>query len=291
LSTEIATAPFLFYLCELAAIVVGFSALILVVSRFYGRGRRVVSEEKHIETTRRRFITYLLWAIPAATLGLTVWQLKDQLAAASPPSSLPSVNPTLAQKFRGTLEGAVDFKPVGKEGKVLYYEAYNSAGMLIGYAFDVTAYAPTDTLEMIGIVDLNYKVVAVDIEQLSPELRNPEIIQPTFAHEFVGLSEKELFLSPQGHIDAVTGATLSSGAVTDAVRGKVEEITGSAATPPLPFAYEQTGPWIPALALLLAAEAGVALGIGTAVRTVKGRESSAELKEDIAAGTRGSDGR
>jgi electron transport complex protein RnfG len=77
----------------------------------------------------------------------------------------------------------------------------------------------------VGIVDLAYKVVAIDVERIpGTEVLNPLIEEPEFENEFVGLSVEELYLSPEGKVDAVTGATISSDAVTDTVREKIEEI-------------------------------------------------------------------
>lgn len=268
-------------------------------------------EEQPVKaTTRRRFITSLLWAIPAAALGVTLWKLSEypeirlsnltiepaKVEVGKPvsvsvvvdnvgyregvwtlhltadgvlvsekqvalmdgeaklisletsiqmegmhelavneltgsvevvplPPPLPPIEPALAEKFRRLLAGGADFKPVGKDGILIYYEAYNNTGMLIGYAFVTRAYAPTDRLEIVGIVDLDYRVVAIDVERLpESEYQNPGIILPAFAHEFVGLSVNELRLSPDGKVDAVTGATLSSSAVVDAIEKKMEEI-------------------------------------------------------------------
>jgi len=268
-------------------------------------------EEQYIKvTTRRRFITSLLWAIPAAALGVTIWRLseypefkvsnltiepakaevgksisvsvevenvgyrqgvyvlqmtvdgamvsekqvalmdgqatlvsletsiqtegihelavkglKGSVEVVPLPPPLPPIEPALAEKFKRLLPDAVDFKPVGKDGKVIYYEGYNNKGILIGYAFGARAYAETDKLEIVGIVDLDYRVVAIDVEPLpGTGLVRLGIAQPAFDHEFVGLSVKELHLSPDGKVDAVTGATMSSAAVTDAIREKIEEI-------------------------------------------------------------------
>jgi len=290
----------------------------------YGRVERRWVEEHHPlafqeeqpikVTTRRRFITSLLWAVPAAALGVTLWKLSEypeirlsnltiepakvevgkpvsvsvlventgyregvwalhlnvdgnvvsekqvtlmdgeaklvsletsiqaegmhelavnelagsvQVVPLPPP--LPPIEPAIAEKVKRLLPEAVDFKPVGKEGKVIYYEAYDKTGMLIGYAFDTRAYAPTDRLEIVGVVNLDYKVLVIDIEPIQghPELHDARIAEPAFEHEFAGLSMKDLDVSPKGKIDAITGATVSSQAVTEAVRSEIEAIMQS----------------------------------------------------------------
>ena len=287
----------------------------------YGRVERRWSEEHHPlafqeeqpikVTTRRRFVTSLLWAIPAAALGVTLWKLSEypevslsnltiepakvevgkpvsvsvlaentgyreglwtlhltvdgaavsekqvalmdgeaklvsletsiqtegmhelavnELAGSVEivplPPPLPPIDPAVAQKVKRLLPDAADFKPVGKDGIVIYYEAFDKVGMVIGYAFVTRAYAPTDRLEIVGVVNLDYEVLAIDVEPLPryPELHDATITQPAFEDEFAGLSAKDLNLSPKGKIDAITGATVSSDAVTEAVRDKLQEI-------------------------------------------------------------------
>lgn len=170
------------------------------------------------------FVTFQLTGEVEGTHEVEVGKLTGtfKVVRPTPPITIP---PELKEKFLRLLPEAAEFKAVVKDEKVIYYEAYDEAGMLIGYAFDTKAYAPTDRLEIVGIVDLDYKVVAIDVERIpGTEVLNPLIEEPEFENEFVGLSVEELYLSPEGKVDAVTGATISSDAVTDTVREKIEEI-------------------------------------------------------------------
>ena len=136
----------------------------------------------------------------------------------------PAIEPELTQKFKKLLPEATEFKAVVKGEEVVYYKAYNKAGKIIGSAFIAEKYAFTDRLEIIGIVDLDYWVASINVER-HPEYRgNLEIIDPKFETQFVGLSMEELHLSPNGKVNAVTGATISSNAVVEAVRKRIEEI-------------------------------------------------------------------
>jgi hypothetical protein len=51
-----------------------------------------------------------------------------------------------------------------------------------------------------------------------------DVTEPGFEKQFVGLMVEEVNLSPDGKIDAITDATLSSTWITDGIRDKVKEI-------------------------------------------------------------------
>lgn len=128
-------------------------------------------------------------------------------------------------------------KRVATDEETTYWEAYDSSGSLIGYVFAVdvpeTAAGMEGTEEMdryqvLGIVDpKEYKVIALDIS-IHPE--GPEepwaesITKPEFGKQYIRLTVDEIELSPEGKIDAITEATLSSTWVTDAIRGRIGEI-------------------------------------------------------------------
>ncbi len=134
----------------------------------------------------------------------------------------PSATPVFSQ----VMAGATQFKPVVGEGnEIVYYEAYNEGGKLIGYTFVAEKEGFKGPIEIVGGVDLNYKVTAIMVikHTETPGL-GAKIATPGFQGQFSGVSVEELNLSPEGKIDAVTGATISSQAVVDAIREKVTEI-------------------------------------------------------------------
>jgi Na+-translocating ferredoxin:NAD+ oxidoreductase RnfG subunit len=96
----------------------------------------------------------------------------------------------------------------------------------VGYAFETKVYAPTDRFLVYVAVDPSFKIVAIDVEQApdSMTMMNPRILTSDFENQFIGLSANDLALSPEGKIDAVTGATISSGAIVDAVKNAIIEI-------------------------------------------------------------------
>lgn len=138
----------------------------------------------------------------------------------------PPIAPELAEKFKKLLPEAHDFVPIIKEGKIAYYEIYDATGNLIAYGFYTRAYAPTDRLQIVGIVDLGYKIKSIDIDRIEPgtRLHNEMIIESSFEERFIGLTVDEVGLSPEGKVDAVSGATISSTAVVDAIKNALNSI-------------------------------------------------------------------
>jgi hypothetical protein len=55
-----------------------------------------------------------------------------------------------------------------------------------------------------------------------------DVTEPGFEKQFIGLTVEEVNLSPDGKIDAITDATLSSTWITDGIRQKVQEIVEKA---------------------------------------------------------------
>lgn len=138
----------------------------------------------------------------------------------------PPIAPELAERFKKLLPEAHSFLPIIKDGKIVYYEIYDVKGNLIAYGFHTRAYAPTDRLQIFGIVDLNYRIRTIDIDRIESgaRLHNEQIIEPEFEDRLVGLSVEELALSPEGKVDAISGATLSSSAVIEATRNAIRGI-------------------------------------------------------------------
>ncbi|MCD6510999.1 MAG: FMN-binding protein [Thaumarchaeota archaeon] len=188
-------------------------------------GEVVETKEVTLVGKTPTFVTFKLVNATEGTHKVEVDGLTRTLKVLKPVSPV-TIPPELKKKFLKLLPEAAEFKPVVKDGEVIYYEAYDKTGSLIAYAFAKKAYGPSERLEVVGIINLDYKVVAIDVEPLpqNPHLLNPKIIGPEFEDQFVGLSVKELYLSPKGKIDAASGATLSSEAVTNAVRETIEEI-------------------------------------------------------------------
>jgi hypothetical protein len=141
------------------------------------------------------------------------------------------------EEFKRLVPQITRFEELAGDGNLLCWKAYEESGRLIGYAFvkdipetvpDIPGADEMDRYRVFGIIDpVEYKIINLDIV-LHPEMnRDPwtlEVIEPDFEKKFIGLSGSEIGLSPDGKIDAVSEATLSSTWITDAIREKVEEI-------------------------------------------------------------------
>jgi len=217
-----------------------------------------MTREEDVKTTRRNFIVGTIGGLVGLILGvaigsqasprkivktatetrivtsvstITVTETITQSATATVTSiptqtATPSIPEELKQKFQALLPNASKFYPVMKNDEVLYYRAYSSDYKLLGYAFETKVYAPTDRFLVYVAVDPSFKIVAIDVEQApdSMTMMNPRILTSDFENQFIGLSANDLALSPEGKIDAVTGATISSGAIVDAVKKVIIEI-------------------------------------------------------------------
>jgi electron transport complex protein RnfG len=152
--------------------------------------------------------------VAAATLTTTYESTQAYMA-----SHLETILPQIMPE-------ATNFRPViGGSGEVVYYEAYDDAGKLVGYAFFVKKEGFKGPILIAGAIDLDYKVTAIKVvRQQETAGLGARIREPGFQHQFIGASVEDLHLSPEGKIDAITGATISSQAVTDAMRNKIENI-------------------------------------------------------------------
>ena len=142
------------------------------------------------------------------------------------------------ERFRKFLPGIAEIKPLEGEGEKSGWAAYDAAGTLLGYAFvmdvpesvpDIPGMEDMDRYLVSGAVDpKEYRIIGLDIS-MHPESEKDEpwditITEAEFEGQYTGLAVEELDLSPDGKIDAITDATLSSTWITDAVREKVREI-------------------------------------------------------------------
>jgi hypothetical protein len=141
------------------------------------------------------------------------------------------------EEFKRLVPKIARVEELAGDGSLLCWTAYEESGRLMGYAFvadipetvpDIPGADEMDRYRVFGVVDpAEYKIINLDIV-LHPEMnRDPwslEVIEPDFEKRFIGLSVSEIGLSPDGKIDAVSEATLSSTWITDGIREKVREI-------------------------------------------------------------------
>lgn len=115
-----------------------------------------------------------------------------------------------------------DFKYLDK-----YYEIYTGSD-IAGFAFTVKGKGYSGDINMLAGIDINYNIKSISIlsNTETPGL-GTRIEEDDFTGQFKGLALQDIGLSKDGgKIDAITNATISSKAVTDALRGQMEEIIG-----------------------------------------------------------------
>jgi len=173
-----------------------------------------------------RDATILSYTLKAEAEGVHTVAVNKILQGKFTAKVVVSVPPEVLEKFRSMLPEAKEFKPVTSNGQILFFEAYDEKGMLIAYTFYEQVYGPTDRMEVYGVVSLDYKVLRVDIEPMAgSHLINPLIASEDFEKQFENTTVDDLRLSIEGgKIQAVSGATISSAAVVDAIRKTLESI-------------------------------------------------------------------
>ena len=141
------------------------------------------------------------------------------------------------EDFKRLLPQIAQMKQLVGDGEIVCWEAYDESGELIGYAFakdipeavaDIPGTEDMDKYQVFGIIDpKEYRIINLDIAIHPDMVKEPwtmDVTEPGFEKQFIGLMVEEVNLSPDGKIDAITDATLSSTWITDGIRGKVEEI-------------------------------------------------------------------
>ena len=149
------------------------------------------------------------------------------------------------ESFKRLLPQIAELKQLVNNGEIVCWEAYDRSGQLIGYAFakeipeavaDIPGAEDMDRYRVFGIIDpKEYKIINLDIT-IHPEMtKEPwtiDVTEPGFEKQFIGLRVEEVNLPPDGKIDAITDATLSSTWITDGIREKVKEIIQKAKAKP-----------------------------------------------------------
>jgi electron transport complex protein RnfG len=164
----------------------------------------------------------LIAAVAAVVLTATYGATKDELER----QAALMGGPDKQLLDMGVVPDAAKFKAVTVDDKVLYYEAYDSSGSHIGYGFIAEIMGAQDVMEIAGGMDPDLKMTGFTIiKQKDTPGYGEKIEVPEFNGSFVGVGPEGLALSSKGgQIDGISGATLSSTAVTVGVRELVEQI-------------------------------------------------------------------
>ncbi|SFM86031.1 Rnf electron transport complex subunit RnfG [Methanolobus profundi] len=172
----------------------------------------------------------LISVVAALLLGITYVPTSEQLKineANSKKVILGELIPEASGNFEEVYGDTVDDdgNPV-----VLYYRALDSSGNIIGYAFFQQQAGAQAPLVVAGGVDSTFSTVrGMDVlsHEETPGL-GAKIVEDAFRNQFIDIPVDSLSLSSSGgSIDAITGATISSQAVIDALNTKITSIEGA----------------------------------------------------------------
>jgi Na+-translocating ferredoxin:NAD+ oxidoreductase subunit G len=125
---------------------------------------------------------------------------------------------TFESSLREVLPGAVTFKAVTEpEAKSRIYEGY-AEEKLIGLAVKLAPRGYAGEIDMLVGVDPDLRVKGMKIlnQRETPGL-GANILKPKFIEQFIGKGMKNP-LEPKKDIDAITGATISTRAVSEGVK-------------------------------------------------------------------------
>lgn len=172
----------------------------------------------------------LISVVAALLLGITYVPTSAQLKI-NEETARTAILGELIPEANNNFE-AVEGDVVDDEGNrvVLYYRAKDSSGNIIGYAFFKQQAGAQGPLVIAGGVDESFATVrGMDVlsHEETPGL-GAKIIDDDFRVQFVDIPVASLSLSNSGGaIDSITGATISSQAVIDALNSKIIEIEGA----------------------------------------------------------------
>lgn len=122
--------------------------------------------------------------------------------------------------LKEALPEAAVFKPVFQEAQIIYYTAYDSDAQLNGFVIKSQGKGYSANIEVLAGLNLNLEIVNVRIlsQNETPGLGN-RISEPPFLEQFKGKN-----LDTFSQVQAITGATVSSGAVINAVKNRISEL-------------------------------------------------------------------
>lgn len=161
------------------------------------------------EAVRYGFILSLICVVASASLSVVNSFTKPRIIA--------QVKAEEEIGLKEVLPEAGDFRPVRSEDETIYYKAYRKA-KFVGVVFKAGGKGYSSTIEtMVGMLkDGTVTAIKMLSQNETPGLGS-RIAESGFIGQFV--NKKNL-----NDIQAITGATISSRAVIDAVRIKAEEI-------------------------------------------------------------------
>ena len=113
-----------------------------------------------------------------------------------------------------------------QEDTFTYYEAYDVNGDLIGYTFIAEQYGYSSIIQVMVGVDTDFTIMNIKIiSQAETPGLGSKIQKPEFMNLFAGLKVLDLKINREGgEITNITGATISTKAVTNAIKSGLEKL-------------------------------------------------------------------
>lgn len=121
---------------------------------------------------------------------------------------------------RLVLPDADFFYPVSDSSTVLYYEGFSADSALVGYVFSCVQYGySSDVKTIVGLTpDLMIQAITVVSQSETPGL-GANCTKPDFTAQFSGKNPADIYVDKDGgDIQSLTGATITTRAVTNAIR-------------------------------------------------------------------------
>lgn len=172
------------------------------------------------EPTSKKTIIFLTLMVGLSALLLISYN--NFIATQNPTSELG-----IKLNLKKVLPGATELKPVEDEsGKILYYQGFDNSGQIIGYGSIFTFIGLWSEITLGIGLDLDYKLTGlIVLKQGETPGLGARIEEKWFQKQFEGLTAEEVELKKySGKIDAITGATVTSKAVTKAVRREIMDL-------------------------------------------------------------------
>ncbi len=122
--------------------------------------------------------------------------------------------------LKEVMPDSADFKPELKDGKLIYYKCYDSAGRLNGFVVKSEGKGYSSIIEVIAGLTPNLDIENVKIlsQNETPGL-GTRVTETGFLGRFKGKNPNSL-----SKVDSITGATISSSAVINSLKDKISSL-------------------------------------------------------------------
>lgn len=173
------------------------------------------TKKQEASMTRLIVVLFLITAVTALLLGLVNYITADRIAELK----LEKTNAALSEVMPGGYEFAeVQNDNAEKIAGVSKIYSASQGGSVGGYVVESIVSGSQGNIDMVVGVDMSGTVTGVAIIQMSETSGlGTKANEPAWREQFVGVSDEQKVNKDGGSIDALTGATITSRAVTNGV--------------------------------------------------------------------------